>query len=310
MKDRAGRKEAKKRRNAAKAESRDRKLARAGRIATVGMSLTVGLGLALGLFLGAPRLEAKLAARAASGPVEIVFHWPEGAGGESWLPRDLRDVMLASAHQELEKHPDPFSAVALRGVGQAAMRSGWVDEVRSVQRLRSGGIQVDARWRVPTAVVRRDGSDYLIGHRGEVLPMVFRCDASPLKAIVGAAREPRLEGGRPAIGQVWPGADVQAGLELLALVVTKPWADQVSAIDVGEYLSRKELVLVTRWNGKVVWGGAPSDTIPGQLSTAAKLGRLDALYQRHGRIDVSKRLVDITSVYTLVEDTATANAQP
>jgi hypothetical protein len=310
MKDRAGRKEAKKRRKAAKAESRAEAVAKAGRIATIGMSLAVGAGLVLGVFVGAPRLEAKLASRAAAAPVEIVFEWPAGAGGESWLPRDLRDVMLASAYQELERHPDPFSAAALRGVSDAALKSGWIEQVRSVERLRTGSVHINAQWRVPTAVVRRDGSDYLVGKRGEVLPMVFKPDGSPLKAIVGATREPRLEGGRPAIGQIWPGSDVQAGLELLVLISSRPWADQVAAIDVGEYLSRKELVLVTRWNGKVVWGGAPSDTIPGQLSTASKLGRIDALYQRHSRIDVSKRLVDVTSVYTLVEDTATANAQP
>ncbi len=308
MKDRAGRREAKKRRRAAKAESRAAAMAKAARVATVGMSVAVAAGLATGLLVGAPRLQARLADRAAATAPRIEFGWPTGTSGDTWLPREVRDVMLASAHQELERHPDPFSAAALKGVADAAGRSGWIEFVKTVERQRNGSIRVEAVWRVPTAVVRREGSDYLVGQRGEILPMVYPRDGSPLKALVGAAREPRLEGGRPAVGLVWPGADVQAGLELLALISSRPWADQVAAIDVGEYLSRKELVLITRWNGKVVWGGAPSDTIPGQLSTAAKLGRIDALHQRHSRIDVSKRLVDVTSVYTLVEDTATASS--
>jgi hypothetical protein len=68
-------------------------------------------------------------------------------------------------------------------------------------------------------------------------------------------------------------------------------------------------VLVTKWNGKIVWGGAPGDAIPGQLATAVKVARLDALFSRYSRVDAGKRLVDVTGVYTMVEDTATANAQ-
>jgi hypothetical protein len=310
MKDRAARKQKKQQRRSERATARAAALQKAGRILTVALSVAVFTGIAAGLLVGAPRLQAQVAGRALSQPVQITFDWPQGAGGESWLPRDLRDVMLASAYQELERHPDPFSPAALRGVADSALASGWLETITRVERARDGSIYLSGAWRTPTAVVRRDSSDYLIGRRGEILPMAFKRDGSPLKVLVGASKEPHMRGGRPALGQVWPGADIQAGLELLALISSRPWAEQVSAIDVSEYLGRKELVLVTKWNSRVVWGGAPSDTIPGQLSTAAKLGRIDALHQRHSRIDVSKRLVDVTSVYTLVEDTATANAQP
>jgi hypothetical protein len=285
-------------------------MARLRRTVTVAMSLAVAAGLAAGVVVGAPRLESQVAAASSARPVHVVIAWPQAAGGDTWLPRDVQDVMLASAHQELQRHPDPFSPEALKGIADAALHSGWIEQVQRVIRTRGGDVQVEAQWRIPAAVVRRDGSDYLIGRRGEILPMVFPRDGSPLKVIVGATRQPPMQGQRPAMGGIWPGADIQAGLELLALISSRPWAEQVVAIDVSEYLARKELVLITKWNGKVVWGGAPSETIPGQLSTAAKLGRIDALHKRYSRIDVNKRLVDVTSVYTMIEDTATANSQP
>jgi hypothetical protein len=310
MKDRVTRKQKRQQLKSERATARAAAKRRAGRIMGVALGVVVSAGLGAGLLLGAPRLQAQVAQRVVARPVEISIEWPRGASGDSWLPRDIRDVMLASAHAALERHPDPFAPRALGEVGTAVLASGWLDSITRVERTRAGGLHITGVWRMPTAVVRREGSDYLIGRRGEILPMVYKRDGSPLKAIVGAALEPRMDGGRPAPGEVWPGADLQAGLELLVLICSRPWADQVAAIDVSEYLGRKELVLVTKWNGKVVWGGGPSDTIPGQLSTAAKLGRLDALHARYARIDVSKRLVDVTSVYTMVEDTATANAQP
>ena len=311
MKDRASRKRARSERQAARAAKRAVALARVGRIFTISMSIAVVGGIAAGVLIGAPRLEAQVAQRTLMQPPQIDFNWPQsaGTGDASWLPRDIQDVMLASALQELQRQPDPFSAGGLKAIADSALRSGWIENIRAVRRERDGSIRIDADWRVPTAVVRRDTSDYLVGRRGEILPIIFPRDGSPLKAIVGASKEPLMQGGRPAVGQIWPGADVQAGLELLTLISARPWSEQVAAIDVSEYTSRKELALITKWNNKVIWGGAPGDTIPGQLSTAAKLGRIDALQKRYTRIDVNKRLVDVTSVYTLVEDTATADAQ-
>lgn len=285
------------------------RLAALGRYVTVAAGIAVFAGLAAGLTLGAPRAQLRIAQRVAAQPVRVSYAWPEGDKGQSWLPQDIRDEILALSQQAIEKSPDPFSAEGLRGVAEAARGCGWISSVIRVERDGPDTVRVDAVWHTPAAVVRREGTDYLVAMGGEILPLSYKADQSPLKAVVGSTLSPELAGGKPSPGQVWPGGDVQAGLSLLRLVAARPWADQVTGVDVTEYLSRKELVLVTRWNGKIVWGGAPGDAIPGQLSTAVKVARLDALFSRYSRVDAGKRLVDVTGVYTMVEDTATANAQ-
>src|SRR5207247_617278 len=106
-------------------------------------------------------------------------------------------------------------------------------------------------------------------------PLSFREGGSTLRAILGAQLDPPRDGGRVVPGAVWPGADVRAGLDLLAAVAPHAWSGQVAAVDVSEYLARKQLVLVTRNRGRVVWGAAVNESVPGQVSAEAKLRRLD-----------------------------------
>jgi hypothetical protein len=293
---------------------------RAGLRGYLGLAMGLALAGALGagVVLGLPRAQRELAERLAGQPVVVAIEWPVsggGAGGESWLPREVRDEVSALAQRALEREGDPFSASGLKAVAEAIQGTGWVSSVVRVERRGTGEVRVRAAWHTPAAVVRLEGLDYLVGLGGEILPMRYRRDTSPLRVVIGARKLPPMQGGRPVPGQVWPGEDVRAGLELLGVVASRRWADQVTGVDVSEYLagppgaSRRELTLLTSSNARIVWGGGPADTIPGQLATPVKLARLDALFSRHGRIDAGKRLVDVTGVYTMVEDTATANAQ-
>jgi hypothetical protein len=141
-----------------------------------------------------------------------------------------------------------------------------------------------------------------------LLPIAYQPERSPLPAIVGARFEPPMVNGQLAYGEAWQGADVRAGLEVLAMVNTRPWRGQVAALDVSDYRSGRRVVLVTPWNGRAVWGGAPSDSVPGEVSAEMKLGRLDAIYQRFQQIDARRRLVEVAGPLTLVDDTASASA--
>jgi hypothetical protein len=102
---------------------------------------------------------------------------------------------------------------------------------------------------------------------------------------------------------------VKAGLDLLRLISTKPWRDQVAAVDVGEYLSKHRLVLVSKWNGRTVWGGAPDEVVPGEVPSDTKLRRIDVLVKEFGQVDAKRRIVEVAGPILLVDDTATATAQ-
>jgi hypothetical protein len=289
----------------------ERRAESARRGLTLMATMLVFCGLLAAFVAGVPRLERSLGAQAQAQPLKVAFQWPAGgaAPGETWLPIEVRDELLALAHAELERSPDPFSAQGLRGVGHALRRTGWFESIRAVTREAGGVVRVDAAWRDPAAVVRCEGIDYVVAKGGEVLPVAYQRGGSGRMAILGASLTPPKSGGRIVTGGVWPGTDVRAGLELLRTISNKPWRDQVVAVDVTEYLSKRTLALVTRWNGRIAWGGAPGESRPGEASTEAKLVRLDILVKEFGQIDAKRRLVEVAGPILLVDDTATANAQ-
>lgn len=277
------------------------------RALTIGASVSVFAALAAGLLIGIPRLQADLAGRAAVTPTKIVFDWP-GAGKSTWLPPEARDELLAAAYAEIERSPDPFSPAGLRLIGETAAASGWFEHIRAVRREDNGIIRIDGVWRTPVGVVRLNNTDHLVAKGGEVLPLAFAPGKSGFKAIVGAQFNPPMQGGRIVPGAVWPGADIKAGLELLSLIAARPWEHQVASIDISEYLSSRQLSLKTTRGGRIMWGGGPSDSIPGQVSTQAKLLRLDGLYQQHHMIDAGHRTVWVSGPVTTVDNSATADA--
>lgn len=302
-------KKPRRRRSAEKEAARAAQVAQFRRVMTVAATTAVFGALGIGVLIGVPHLQQGLAAKASIEPVRVAFDWPAAGGGTgTWLPPEARDELMAAACAEIERNPDPFSPTALRRVGEAALASGWFEQIRGVRREPGGIIRVEGAWRIPVGVVRSEGADYLVALGGEILPLSFPQGTSGFRAITGAQLNPPKAGGHIVPGAVWPGADVKAGIELLALITTKPWQSQVAAVDVSEYPATKQLALITTRRGRVVWGGGPSDVIPGQVSTQAKLLRLDALYQQHRMIDAGHRSVWVSGPVTTVDDSATANA--
>jgi hypothetical protein len=263
----------------------------------------------VGVAVGVPRLQANLAAQAAASPAKAVFSWPmsEGRTELAWPPESVRHELLADAQRELDRAPDPFNVEALRLVAESAAGSGWFEQIKAVRRERGGIVRIDGQWRSPAAVVRRD-HDYLIARKGEVLDLAYDRGASPFKVIVGARQEAPKAAGRLVAGQVWPGADVRAGLDLLALLSSRPWINQVAGVDVSDYSDKKQLTILTAAGNRIVWGGAPTDAIPGQVSSEVKLKRLDVLQHQFGAIDARHRIVEVCGPRTLVDDSASANA--
>ena len=283
--------------------------------ATVGATVFVFGALGLGLLLGAPRLQERLSANVQR--PRVVFTWPalstpgadkkQPANAPTWVPPSVQDELLAAAQREIDKAPDPFSADGLRRIAESAAGSGWFEQITAVRREPDGIIRVAGQWRTPAAVIRKD-NDYVVARKGEVLPLAYERGAAPLKAIIGVRQDASKAAGRVIPGLSWPGADVQAGLDLLSMLAGRPWAAQVAAVDVSGYTSGRQLVIVTTSGGRIVWGGAPTDAIPGQVSAEIKLKRLDVLQHQFGAIDARHRIVEVAGPRTLVDDSVTANA--
>ena len=117
-----------------------------------------------------------------------------------------------------------------------------------------------------------------------------------------------MVGGQLAPGMIWEGEDIKAALDTIAIIASRSWRDQVTAIDVSDYLTKKKLALVTKWNGRAVLGGAPRDMIPGEVAAEMKLKRLDELVRQFGQIDAKHRLVEVAGPVILVDDVS-ASAQ-
>lgn len=297
---------------------------RIGRIASIGASVAVFGGLAWGLTFGVPVLEERLMLRAHAVPVRVVFDWPPLGGlstpatpgsvePATWLPLAVRDELMATAHAAIERTADPLSPDGLRLVAQTLADTGWFEAITAVRRDRSKDgarvLRIEAQWRRPAAVVRLGELDYLVSWSGQIMPVAYPRGTSGQVAIVGASQQPTRVDGRVAHGQVWPGRDISAALEVLSVVRPQRWIDQVEAIDVSAYASSRQLALLTTWGNRVVWGGAPSDHVPGEVSAAVKLARLEALARRFGgRIDAGHRVLEIAGPVTTVDNSATAEA--
>jgi hypothetical protein len=265
----------------------------------------------LAVLVEAPRMQQRIAERSAGASPTVIIDWPLSPGAPAtWLPAEVQDELLAAAYHELERRPDPFSASALAAIARSLQSTGWFEQIKRVSRQPGNIVRIEASWRTPAAVVRRGNVDYLIARGGELLPLQYQRDRAPLPAIVGAKHESPTSKGQLDYGTPWPGADIRAALDVIALLNTRPWRDQVAAVDVSEYLSSRNLTLVSQWNGRIVWGGAPGDAIPGEVAAEMKLRRLDVLHRQFQRIDARRRIVEVAGPVTLVDDSASSAATP
>ncbi|MFN0131513.1 MAG: hypothetical protein ACKVW3_03120 [Phycisphaerales bacterium] len=278
--------------------------ARVRHVLVIAGTVAVAMGLTLGVLVGLPRLRENAQTRLAARQPSLSMPWPEG----TWLPASERDRLMAVAMDALDARSDPLSPQSLERLGRALEGTGWFDRVGPIRRQGAGAITIEVAWRAPAAVVRSDATDYLVSKSGRVLPIAYPAGASGYQAIVGARQEPPVVRGQVAAGGVWPGADVRAGLDVIELAAGRAWRGQLAAVDVSEYADRKRIVLVTTFHGRAVWGGAPSDTLPGEVSAVEKLRRLDVLHARFGQIDAKHRMVEVGGPMLLVDNSATAEA--
>lgn len=281
------------------------------RLASVALGLLGVAAVVGGIGLADRRAGELLAATAPT----VRFTWAEavGPGGTgTWPPSDVQLELDEQAHQIVADAAAPFAIDLLERLGTWVVATGWVHELRAVERSEPGGITIDASWRAPAGVVRQNGYDYLISTEGRRLDAQWRQDTAGLPVIVGAERSTAATSVLP--GTPWPDRSVLAGVELLTLLhgelgldpILGPGGfDQIWGIDVGDFARHQRLVILTDAGNRIVWGRAPSDPVSDIVPTHQKLKNLSYM-RRHPdygrRIDAAQPLIDLSNGPILVDD--------
>ena len=276
------------------------RIAGAALVSIIGASAAFGLG-PLREYVGVNRAD----------PMDVRFQWPRIAGEEqTWLPqsiqRHLTELVL------LRLSPDPFNTESLEEAQWALLQSGWFPEPGpTITRKPRGVIEIVGAWRAPAAVVRSGNVEYLVASGGELLPPEYRAGTAwPLRVIEGAwAGPPTDSAGMRRPGEAWVGGDVQAALDLLAMLRTTPGWPHVAGIDVGDFLENNLLVIRTTEGAEVAWGGAPGSQTPGEQPDAEKLSRFGALLSNSAWINAGRPRVELFTPYVYFDESAPGSSR-
>jgi hypothetical protein len=223
----------------------------------------------------------------------------------AWMSPALAEQILASV-----RPVTPFSAGEHQMlVDRADILSAnpWVKQVKAVRRAYNhepgDTIEIDCDFRAPVALVHWQDAYWYVDAEGVRLPerlsaeqvarLIQPGQANAFRIIEGVGKAP-LAPGKP-----WPGGDVQAGIELIALLADKPFADQIVKIDVSNFGGRinpneSQLNLVTRANTEIRWGQPPSSkAFFVEQNPDRKIEYLRAAKRQTGRIDMNQPWIDL-----------------
>lgn len=289
------------------------------RIGSVALSAAAVGAVVVGMGLADRHAEDLLGSTAPT----VRFTWAEAIGPTGagvWPPSDVQLELDEQAHQIVSASDAPLAVDLLERLGAWVVETGWVSQLRSVERSDRGVITIDASWRAPAGVVRQNGYDYLVSTDGRRLDAQWRQETAGLPVIVGAERSTAATSVLP--GTLWPDRDVLAGVELLTLLhqelgvdpILGPGGfDQIWGIDVGDFTRHQRLVIVTDRGNRIVWGRAPSDPVSDIVPTHQKLKNLSYM-RRHPeydkRIDASQSLLDLSNGPILVDDRPSRRDNP
>ncbi|MCB9848263.1 MAG: hypothetical protein H6814_07590 [Phycisphaeraceae bacterium] len=272
-----------------------------GRIAGAALVTVIAAGAALGV---GPLREHVGDTRA--DPLDVRFQWPTLSGEtQTWLPQSIQHNLIETVLTRCS--PNPLDTESLEEAQWALLQTGWFPEPGpTVTRRPRGVIDVAGAWRAPAAVVRVGSVDHLVAWGGELLPPEYRAGTAwPLRVIEHPwASPPTDSAGQRRPGQTWVGGDVQAGLDLLALLRTRRAWEHVAGVDIGGFLDHNMLVIRTTEGAEVAWGAAPGAAAPGEQPDAEKLHRFDALLGNSAWINAGRPRVDLYTPYVYFDESA------
>jgi hypothetical protein len=163
----------------------------------------------------------------------------------------------------------------------------------------AGRIIVRAQYRRPVAVLE-SGRDQYVDAQGVLLP-------AEQVAKLGIAQLPKIinqTAACPQVGQVWRGPDIQAALTVLGLLEKKSYYHEITAVDVdcrrNAWSGGNSPIILFAGSDEVLtricFGSLPVgnlDRVPGQPTTARKMGYLDGWYKLNGRRLAGPELLDL-----------------
>jgi len=183
----------------------------------------------------------------------------------------------------------------------------WIKSVRSVRREFENApgdtLEIDCEFRAPVALVKWETYYWLIDGDGILLPeqytqpdlrkVMYDGDHLSLRIIEGVAKSP------PESGQTWQGADLAAGIDMIKLLYSKPYADEIERISVVNFGGRQDpreaqLVLITRYQTQVRWGRPrfAKDFLI-EVTPEQKLDYMARMVKQFGRVDAKHSWVEL-----------------
>lgn len=242
-----------------------------------GRAITIALGWMLavcGVVFGLRALEPQARA-AVRGETRI-----EWVGLPGWL----NDPYWQSIKQEVadgvpELYPDTqiYDANVCKWVSDHVANSPWIAKLHKVTKTNDGRVLIYADFRKPFSLIERNGRAYLIDRAGVVLPRSeTNVDYGQWITIRGVKAPP------PAVGQVWPGQDVQDALKLVDYL-GKAEADGklpvrrfLRSVDASEHNPKTTQlrVLTVKPESYIYWGCPPGEEYTVEASAARKLAAL------------------------------------
>lgn len=256
-----------------------------GRAVTITAWVAAAGGLVTAWVLGVPRLEAYAVKHQPAAGVQVrLLDVPP------WVGPQLERSLLETAARSIG--PDPFRRTDLVDAREALLGTGWFVSVEQVRRVGPLLVEVTATAAEPLAVIQDPAGrqHHLVDAQGRLLPRTFQtAEQAGYITITGVQYD------RPArSGMMWPGNDVTAALELVALIIRKPWQGQVARVDVARHWKDGSIRLITDRGCTITWGRAPGDEAGGDVPALQKLSYLDYHHDQYGHIDRGLEELDIT----------------
>lgn len=221
-----------------------------------------------------------------------------------WMSDALAEQILSSIRPVTPAKADDHQLL----VDRAALLAGnpWVKKVRSVRRAYSHQpgdiIEIDCDYRAPVALVHWQDKYWYIDADGVQLPdpltpeqasRLIQPGQQIFRIIDGVAQPPS------GPGRVWQGGDIQAGIEMVALLANVEEVNDIVKIDVSNYAGRvspndSQINLVTRDRREIRWGQPPSSkAFFVEQRADRKLEFLKQAKRTTGRVDLNQPWIDL-----------------
>jgi hypothetical protein len=202
-----------------------------------------------------------------------------------WVPRDLVEQVLDQA--QFPKQLSLLDDDLTRKIAIAFDRHPWVADVVHVQKSVPARIDVELEYRRPVAMVQVEAGMYPIDPKGILLPpsdfSVAESESYPL--ITDVKSSPRGSAGTP-----WGDPSI-LGAARIADALSTHWRD----FDLKEIRRIRRTPedatettfyeLGTVGGSRILWGRAPGDDHPGELTVKQKIGRLQRYHSDFGGFD-------------------------